>query len=87
MKKIVILFSVFLLIFSVSLISAEENKERYTKIIISGYGKDCDTALSDAYRQCNERKGEVTFVGICSEIPDNPADSRYKQDVYCKIKY
>jgi len=89
MKKslvIIILFSfVFVTIYSLPVFAGET--KRITKIIISGYGKNCDVALEDAKRKCSDKKGEVTFVGICSEQKDEPEDSRWKQDVYCKIKW
>lgn len=56
------------------------------KIIVYGEGKDCDDALKEAKRICTEdKKGEVTFIGLCTEQKDKSAESRWKQDVYCKL--
>ncbi|QER42508.1 hypothetical protein F1847_07025 [Thermodesulfobacterium sp. TA1] len=88
-KVLSIFLLLIFLVFSVSISFAntKDDKKRITKIIISGYGKNCDAALEDAINKCKDRKGEVTFVGICSELKDESEDRRWKQDIYCKIEY
>lgn len=59
-----------------------------SKIIVYGYGENCEKALEKAKEKCEkDKKGEVTFIGLCTEQKDKSEAERWRKDVYCKVKY
>lgn len=80
MKKFMVLTSFLILIITHYAFAGE------SKIIIYGYGKNCEEALENAKKKCKDKKGEVTFEGLCTEQKENLESERWRKDVYCKLK-